>query len=106
MRALAIVALLGAVAGFAPPHAPRRLRAAPRARGRGGALRPRERETRRQSRYSQVVRTELARVVREGYSVKPAGKKHLTTALRGKINVVDVDVSPDLTSAAVVVSII
>ena len=95
--------LLGAVAGFARRAAAARAGAA--RDGARGSLPPRG-AARRQSRYSQVVRTELARVVREGYSVKPAGKKHLTTALRGKINVVDVDVSPDLTSAAVVVSIV
>ena len=97
--------LLWPVAGFiVAPWTPRR-GPAPLEMGRGGSLRPRERETRRQSRYAQVVRSELAKIIRDGYDVRPQGKKHPSAGLREKINVVDCDVSPDLANAAVIISI-
>lgn len=53
-------------------------------------------KSRRQGRVAQVVQTELAQVIRSG-SVR--GSKQIEGRLRSMIQIVDVDVSPDLAQA-------
>lgn len=58
---------------------------------------------RRPSRVGQVVRAELATVIRTANSV---GSKRIPAGLQSMISIVDVDMSPDLRNARVKVSII
>ena len=59
--------------------------------------------TRRTSRVGQVIRSELATVIRQG-SVR--GKQRCPPGLENMVSIVDVDMSPDLRNARVKVSII
>ena len=58
---------------------------------------------RRTSRVGQMLRVELANVIRDAHSV---GTKRIPASLQQLISIVDVDVSPDLRNARVKVSII
>ena len=65
-------------------------------------MRDRE-ESKRQSRVSQVIRSELAGIIRRPGGVKSS--KTISETLRQKISIVDVQMSPDLRSAKVFVSV-
>lgn len=69
---------------------------------RGNQVRDRE-ESKRQSRVSQVIRSELAGIIRRPGGVKSS--KTISETLRQKISIVDVQMSPDLRSAKVFVSV-
>jgi ribosome-binding factor A len=69
---------------------------------RGSSLTGGGKESKRQARVSQVMRAELADIVRRG-DLKSA--KALPDTLRQKISVVDINMSPDLRSAKVFVSV-
>eukprot|EP00555_Chaetoceros_dichaeta_P004161 CAMPEP_0198257460 /NCGR_PEP_ID=MMETSP1447-20131203/7147_1 /TAXON_ID=420782 /ORGANISM="Chaetoceros dichaeta, Strain CCMP1751" /LENGTH=279 /DNA_ID=CAMNT_0043944379 /DNA_START=158 /DNA_END=997 /DNA_ORIENTATION=- len=60
--------------------------------------------TKRQERVGQVIRSEIATVLQNGY-VKNTDGRELEDALRRRINVVNADVSPDLRQARITVSI-
>jgi len=61
--------------------------------------------TKRQERVGQVIRSEIATVIQNGY-VKNMDGRELDDSLRRRINVVNADVSPDLRQARITVSII
>jgi len=61
-------------------------------------------KSKRQFRVGQVVRAELASIIRSGHEVKYADKE-LDGGLRNRISVVNADVSPDLRQARVTISI-
>jgi ribosome-binding factor A len=67
------------------------------------ACHPSMRDGRRQGRVGQVIRAEVAHVIREAHSV---GSTRIPSGVRDMISVVDVDMSPDLRNARVKVSII
>lgn len=69
---------------------------------RGSTFRSRD-ESKRQARVSQLVTTELAKVLRLGFGIKTKDK--IADDVRCKIAVVDVDMSPDLRSAKVYISV-
>jgi len=77
-------------------------RRAVRMGARGGGLVRRD-ESRRQSRISQYVKSELSAILLTGHGVKsPRG---ISDELRRAVSVVDVDVSPDLRNCNVYVSV-
>lgn len=69
---------------------------------RGSAFRPGG-ESKRQARVSQLVTSELAEILRVGHGIKTSNK--IADDVRCKISVVDVNMSPDLRSANVFVSV-
>lgn len=60
-------------------------------------------ESKRQARVSQLLTGELAKILRLGYGIKTRDK--IDDDMRCKIAVVDVDMSPDLRSAKVFISV-
>lgn len=70
---------------------------------RGSAFRSRG-ESKRQARVSQLVTTELAKIFRLGHGIKTKDK--IADDVRCKIGVVDVDMSPDLRTAKVFISVL
>ena len=70
---------------------------------RGSAFRDRG-ESKRQARVSQLVTTELAKIIRLGHGIKTRDK--IADDVRCKIAVVDVDMSPDLRTAKVFISVL
>lgn len=70
---------------------------------RGSAFRSRG-ESKRQARVSQLVTTELAKIFRLGHGIKTRDK--IADDVRCKIGVVDVDMSPDLRTAKVFISVL
>ena len=60
--------------------------------------------SKRQERVGHLVRTELAQIIQQGFSIKHSD--FLDDDLRRRINVVNVNVSPDLRQARITVSII
>lgn len=60
-------------------------------------------ESKRQARVSQLVTAELAKILRLGHGIKTKDK--IDDDVRCKIAVVDVDMSPDLRSAKVFISV-
>lgn len=71
-------------------------------RARGGNGVRNERESKRQARVAQLIRGEIAVMVRRG-AVKTSSP--LPDTLREKISIVDVSMSPDLRSAKIFVSV-
>lgn len=69
---------------------------------RGRSFRP-SGESKRQARVSQLMTSELAEILRLGHGIKTKDK--IADDVRCKISVVDVDMSPDLRSAKVFVSV-
>lgn len=69
---------------------------------RGGTFRSNT-ESKRQARVSQLLTGELAKILRLGHGIKTKDKLH--DDMRCKIAVVDVDMSPDLRSAKVFISV-
>jgi len=61
--------------------------------------------TKRQERVGQVIRSEIALVLQNGYVKNTDKGRELDDALRRRINVVNADVSPDLRQARITVSI-
>ena len=107
--ARAFLLLFPLAAGFHRPtlpcHAPLRSQGLSRCSptmARGNQVRDRE-ESKRQSRVSQVIRSELAGIIRRPGGVKSS--KTISETLRQKISIVDVQMSPDLRSAKVFVSV-
>lgn len=60
-------------------------------------------ESKRQARVSQLLTTELAKILRLGHGIKTKDK--IDDDMRCRIAVVDVDMSPDLRSAKVFISV-
>lgn len=69
---------------------------------RGSAFRS-SGESKRQARVSQLLTGELAKILRHGHGIKTTDK--IDDDVRCKIAVVDVDMSPDLRSAKVFISV-
>jgi ribosome-binding factor A len=61
--------------------------------------------SKRQERVGQIVRTEIASIVQQGYQVKNS-KGSIDDELRRRISIVNADVSPDLRQARITVSVI
>lgn len=59
--------------------------------------------SKRQERVGHVVRTELASIIQQGFSIKHAD--YLDDDLRRRINIVNANVSPDLRQARITVSV-
>jgi ribosome-binding factor A len=75
-------------------------------RGKPGRSAPhgKDDKSKRQYRVGELVRTELAHILRSGL-IKGKGASHLNDELRSRISIINVDVSPDLRQARVSVSI-
>ncbi|CAM9365292.1 unnamed protein product [Choristocarpus tenellus] len=71
--------------------------------GRGNAFRQEGGESKRQARVAQLIAVEVSSIIRRGHGIKTLDK--LAEEVRLKISVVDVNITPDLRTARIYVSV-